>query len=176
MDQTDVFRKVQRGFLDESECVSLIALAESTGFDAAGVRTNSGRKSMPQIRNNQRTVCTHPDWVSRLWQRLQRLDLPELDGQRAVALPRELRFYKYDPGERFKMHKDGPWQEDGLTSRLTALVYLNCGFTGGETLFRDEAVVPDTGMLLLFEHPTWHEGAALIAGTKYVLRTDVMYR
>ena len=94
----------------------------------------------------------------------------------ACALPRELRFYKYDPGQRFKMHKDGPWHEDGLSSKLTFLLYLNDDFTGGMTDFRDFSVTPQRGHALLFVHDTWHEGQAVQTGVKYVLRSDVMYR
>ena len=74
------------------------------------------------------------------------------------------------------MHKDGPWTEDGLTSQLTLLIYLNDGFVGGDTDFRDFRVVPKQGDALLFVHDTWHEGAAVESGVKYVLRSDVLYR
>jgi hypothetical protein len=36
-------------------------------------------------------------------------------------------------------------------------------------------VTPKTGMALLFHHPILHRGDPVIAGRKYVLRTDVMY-
>lgn len=157
------------------ECVALIALAEQAGFAAAGVRTASGQQAMPQVRNNERTMVASPEWISTLWQRLQQAGMPGIDGQEAAGLPRDLRFYKYLPGQRFKMHKDGPWQEDGRTSKLTLLVYLNEGFEGGATDFRGFQVRPMTGTALLFIHDTWHEGAAVTAGTKYVLRSDVLY-
>lgn len=63
----------------------------------------------------------------------------------------------------------------GRVSRLTLLVYLNDGFEGGATDFRDFAVTPRTGDALLFVHDTWHEGQAVTRGHKYVLRSDVMY-
>ncbi|SFQ00418.1 Predicted 2-oxoglutarate-and Fe(II)-dependent dioxygenase YbiX [Variovorax sp. PDC80] len=162
-------------FLCVDECAALIALAEREGFAAAGVRTADGPKAMPAIRNNERAMLAAPEWVALIWQRLCQVELPQLEGESALALPRELRFYKYLPGQRFKMHKDGPWREDGRTSRLTLLVYLNDGFTGGDTDFRDFRVKPEAGAALLFVHDTWHEGAAIEAGTKYVLRSDVMY-
>ncbi|OWQ44143.1 hypothetical protein CDL60_27100 [Roseateles noduli] len=130
---------------------------------------------MTGIRNNERTMVADAAWVARLWERLRELPLPALDGERAVGLPRDLRFYRYSPGQRFRMHKDGPWREDGRVSRLTFLVYLNDGFEGGDTGFREFAVTPETGSALLFIHDTWHEGAPVTAGTKYVLRSDVMY-
>lgn len=163
------------GFLNTEECHQLIRLAEDTGFAAADVRTTDGQQAMPRVRNNERTMVEHPAWVDRLWQRLSEVALPPLDGAHAAGLPKDLRFYKYGPGQRFKMHKDGPWQERGLSSRLTFLVYLNDGFEGGATDFREFQVTPTTGTALLFVHDTWHEGAAVVAGTTYVLRSDVLY-
>lgn len=166
---------IKRSFFSAQECAAIIALAEQQGFESAPVRASSGVQKMPHIRNNQRTTFEEPRWHDIFWERLAKLDLPEIGGQVAKGLPRELRFYKYEPGERFKMHKDGPWIEDGLTSQLTALVYLNEGFKGGDTAFRDFTFTPETGALLLFPHATWHEGSALVSGTKYVLRSDVLY-
>lgn len=73
------------------------------------------------------------------------------------------------------MHKDGPWREEGLESRLTFLAYPNEGFEGGETDFRNFKVQPQTGMAVLFVHDTWHEGVEVRSGQKYVLRSDVLY-
>jgi len=164
------------GFLALQECAQLIALAAGHGYEAAGVRTSAGAKALPHIRNNERAQFPAPAWVKLLWERLARVGLPELDGQVAAGLPADLRFYRYAPGERFRMHKDGPWTENGLTSKLTLLVYLNEGFGGGETDFRTFRITPRTGSALLFVHDTWHEGSAVTEGVKHVLRSDVLYR
>jgi hypothetical protein len=37
-------------------------------------------------------------------------------------------------------------------------------------------VVPKTGRALIFKHETLHEGAAVEFGTKYILRTEIMFR
>ncbi|MFG6486128.1 prolyl hydroxylase family protein [Roseateles sp. BYS78W] len=163
------------GLVTPDECGELIALAERSGFDAASVRTEAGQQAMPRVRNNERTIVDESAWPARLWQRLKGIELPLVDGQSAVGLPRSLRFYKYLPGQRFKMHKDGPWREDELVSQLTLLVYLNDGFGGGCTDFRSFVVQPEAGSALLFLHDTWHEGAAVTDGVKYVLRSDVLY-
>jgi hypothetical protein len=61
------------------------------------------------------------------------------------------------------------------------MVYLNSDFSGGETKFYGEdrqrrvAVRPERGMALVFVHLQLHEGAPVVSGRKYVLRTDVMY-
>lgn len=162
-------------FLTLDECSSLVELAEQSGFEAAGVRLITGQKSMPAIRNNERTLVESPDWVGHLWKGLSRVGLPVIGGTRAVGLPKDLRFYKYGPDQRFKMHKDGPWHERGLTSKLTFLTYLNQEFSGGATDFKEFQVKPETGMALIFVHDTWHEGVAVTAGTKYVLRSDILY-
>lgn len=164
-----------QNFLTEQECNELIQLAETTGFYAAPVRVNSGTTRMPEIRNNERTMCATPTWIEIIWQRLQTINLPTLDGENAVGLPKELRFYKYSPSQRFKMHKDGAWTENGLTSKFTFLVYLNDNFVGGATKFKDFIVQPETGSALIFIHDTWHQGAILESGTKYVLRSDILY-
>lgn len=130
---------------------------------------------MPTVRNNERAMLESQVWVDSLWHCLSGVTLPVIQDESPVGLPKDLRFYKYNPGQRFKMHKDGPWKEGGFTSRLTFLLYLNDAFTGGETDFRDFKVLPVTGDALLFIHDTWHEGAAVSSGVKYVLRSDVLY-
>lgn len=162
-------------FLSQAECSELINLAEASGFESASVRTVEGQVAMPSIRNNERAMFESQLWVEALWQRLSLACLPTVNGEVAVGLPKDIRFYKYSSGQRFKMHKDGPWKERGLASKLTFLVYLNDGFVGGETDFREFKVVPSTGAALLFVHDTWHEGASVTEGTKYVLRSDVLY-
>lgn len=162
-------------FLDAGECQELIALAEAEGFSSAGVRTAQGQVAMPTIRNNERAMFESAPWVRMLWSRLSAAGLPAIEGEVPQGLPKDLRFYKYSPGQRFKMHKDGPWSEGGHVSRLTLLVYLNDAFAGGETDFRQFKIRPETGAALLFIHDTWHEGAAVTDGVKYVLRSDVLY-
>lgn len=56
------------------------------------------------------------------------------------------------------------------------LLYLNGDYEGGETEFREDLIKPEAGMALVFPHLMMHQGAPLEAGSKYVLRTDVMYQ
>jgi hypothetical protein len=56
------------------------------------------------------------------------------------------------------------------------MIYLNDNFNGGATTFNDLVVLPKKGMALVFYHYFEHEGAEVTEGTKYVLRTDIMYR
>jgi hypothetical protein len=59
---------------------------------------------------------------------------------------------------------------------LTFLIYLNDDFEQGYTEFSWEKVKPKTGMALVFPHMLTHRATSPINGTKYILRTDVMYR
>lgn len=58
------------------------------------------------------------------------------------------------------------------------MIYLNEGYSGGETHFRSadrsvsEVISPHTGTLLLFNHDVQHAGQPVLTGTKYILRTD----
>ncbi len=175
------------GVFSADECVALIERAEAIGFDAASVRTRSGQKMMTNIRNNDRVNLNDPELANLMWTRISSV-LPHLDDQEAVGVNCRQRFYRYKPGQEFKRHKDGSVTNDeGDVSKLSYLVYLNDGFEGGSTTFRDyvgkgdsrrkveNVVTPSAGTALLFRHERWHEGAPLTVGVKYVLRTDVFY-
>jgi hypothetical protein len=162
--------------LTEQECQDLIAFTEGIGYKAAPITTSRGFVLRPDIRNNTRVILDDVPRAEALWERV-RADVPQiLDGRRAVGLNERFRFYRYDPGQRFAPHLDGSYRRDnGEQSLLTLMVYLNGGFSGGETNFADAWVEPATGLGLVFEHWLLHEGAEVTRGRKYVLRSDVMY-
>jgi len=110
-----------------------------------------------------------------------------------------MRVLKYDAkdNDRFEAHFDAttyvPGQHQRRQSLITILLYLNDGegedFDGGETLYLDShnstagepnyenviKVVPKAGRVVLFEHGLFHSGAPLGKGTKYIMRTDVLF-
>jgi predicted 2-oxoglutarate/Fe(II)-dependent dioxygenase YbiX len=176
------------GVLTPDECRQLIERGEALGFDTAAVRMREGAQMMPSLRNNDRAAMDDPALAALLWERVREHVPVEIDGCRAVGLLEHFRFYRYDPGQRFKRHRDGKENGPGGTrSRITFLLYLNEGYEGGETIFSDYVVeeggtrvdeiriAPQSGTGLFFVHHRWHEGSALTAGRKYVLRTDVLY-
>lgn len=59
---------------------------------------------------------------------------------------------------------------------LTFLIYLSDDFELGYTEFAWEKVHPKVGMALVFPHKLSHRSISAVNGTKYILRTDVMYR
>ncbi len=166
--------------LTPEECSTLITRIEAVGCAPAPITTARGFVMRPDIRNNTRATIDDHDLAKTLFERVRR-HVPEVmcGGMRAIGANERFRCYRYEPGQRFAPHFDGAFIRDNDDeSLLTLMVYLNEGFTGGETRFLDwdRAVVPRTGMALLFQHRLLHEGAAVVAGVKYVLRSDVMYR
>ena len=167
-------------FLTPQECREYIQIAEFIGFAEAPITTSSGPKMRKDIRNNSRIMKDDPQLAEQLWRRVQEWVPAEWRGRRAVGLNERFRFYRYEPGERFAPHYDGAFErENGEKSEFTFLIYLNDDFVGGETRFFQPGVfnvIPKAGNLLLFYHPQLHEGAVIESGTKYVLRSDVMYQ
>jgi predicted 2-oxoglutarate/Fe(II)-dependent dioxygenase YbiX len=178
---------VVQGLLSADECRTLIERGEALGFERAAVRTHSGLQMRPDIRDNDRAAFVDEPLAAELWRRISAHVPRELEGGTAVGLDEHFRFYRYDVGQRFKRHIDGTVERlPGVRSRLSCLFYLNEGFSGGETVFysdekvqglrqEERVVVPQAGDGLLFLHEWRHEGRELIAGRKYVLRTDVFY-
>lgn len=164
------------------ECDEYVRLAERIGFGDAPITTAAGPVRIPSIRNNDRVMLDDPQQAAVLWERIapfvRRANLyPEVI---PVGVNERLRFYRYDPGQAFRWHRDGFYQSpDGSRSHLTYMVYLNDDFAGGETKFREPhplAVKPVKGTALVFAHPLSHEGAEIKSGRKYVVRTDIMFR
>jgi predicted 2-oxoglutarate/Fe(II)-dependent dioxygenase YbiX len=175
------------GVMTAKECQELIERAEAIGFSAASVKTSSGQRMMTNIRNNDRVNLHDVELANTMWQRVSRL-LPVLDSCKPVSVDPNLRFYRYDPGQQFKRHKDGSVTNDlGEVSKLSYLIYLNDDYAGGSTTFlefrdvdgvrekREFVISPKAGSALLFLHERWHEGTSVSCGTKYVLRSDVFY-
>ncbi len=183
-----------RDFLSPADCSALIAQAEARGFASAEL------DYPPSYRNNDRQVLDDPAMADRLLRRLA----CQLDGALETLLPAELRtewrlrgindrirLCRYREGQQFRIHQDGVHHRGpDCRSMLTFMVYLTDGdeFDGGDTLFyaggpshgeREQDVVarvrPTAGSLILFDHGIWHAGATVTRGTKYVLRSDLLF-
>lgn len=164
------------GVLSEVECAELVAWAEGLGFDSAPVTTHMGFLHLPRVRNNTRVMVDDPVRAAALWERVGPHIPEELGPWRVLGLNERLRVYRYGPGQYFRAHYDGAFQRGpGERSQYTLMIYLNEGFEGGGTSFGAEVITPATGRMLAFLHRQRHQGDEVSSGTKYVLRTDVMY-
>lgn len=154
-----------------SECADLVRLTERSSPTLA---TNN-----PLYRDQDRVIRDDPELAAEIFRRL-RPHLPERMGPlRLVALNDRLRFYRYRPGQRFEPHMDHWYRPtDRQITLHTVLSYFNDDFEGGETVFQeqfDRTVVPKAGMVAIFQHKLRHEGRPVLRGTKYAMRTDVIY-
>jgi hypothetical protein len=109
-----------------------------------------------------------------------------------IGLNPRLRILRYDAEDKddFTLHFDATTRIDNVgISLLTVLLYLNTGggldFDGGETCFWNAAdlsqqtvtkIIPQVGTVVIFEHDLYHSGQLLHWGTKYVLRTDLLFQ
>lgn len=159
------------GVYTPAECAAFIALIEASDPEIA---TNN-----PIYRDQDRVIRDDPDAARDLFARL-RPSLPAAMGPlRLAGLNERLRFYRYRAGQRFSPHMDHWYRPDERRITLhTVLVYFNDDFEGGETRFMeqlDRVVVPRPGRVAVFQHKLRHEGCPVLAGTKYALRSDVIY-
>lgn len=162
--------------LSPEECRAQITASEAIGYQDAPVTTLSGPQMLPQIRNNTRVMLDNSELASMIYTRLQGF-APTKPLWQPIGLNERLRYYRYDPGEAFALHRDGAFiRSPSERSFYTVLIYLNEDFKGGETIVENTSVRPQTGMALVFLHPLLHEGSPLLQGRKYVLRSDLMYR
>jgi len=109
------------------------------------------------------------------------------------------RYNQYEEASTgFKPHRDATFIEhEDIRSILSILIYLNDDFTGGHTVFystgnrtkdqlvSDEMKVgysilfdykPKKGSVLIFDHNMIHAGLQLELGTKYIIRSDIIFQ
>ncbi|MCU0439531.1 MAG: 2OG-Fe(II) oxygenase [Raineya sp.] len=166
-----------KNFLTAQECEELILFSEQQGYQEAEVGFSEGAKMAKNIRNNYRLIYIDNLLAEKYWQRLHSFCPENLDDMTVLGLNEQFRFYKYESGQRFKKHIDGRFKRnENEESRITFMIYLNEDFEGGETTFEDLIIKPVTGTALCFIHEQKHEGSPVLNGTKYALRSDVMYK
>lgn len=162
-----------------AECRACIDVASSGRWLTSTVNGAEGRYVNPKTRDSSTGVVPDPALAAQLWTRLQP-HLPRVLMKRELSSLRQpLRCYRYEPGQHFGLHHDQSYLgQPGEVSLLTFMVYLNDDFDGGETEFpeQNERIVPRLGTALLFQHMLLHQGCKVERGTKYVLRSDILYR
>lgn len=180
--------------LTPQECQAIIARATAKGFERALLNIGGGRQIYaPDTRNSERVIIDDKVFAKRIHDRISHL-LPSNHTSNKTTYPtvdlnERIRILRYQPGQDFKPHCDGSYFRPGGSqgSFWTVMIYLNNGggadFEGGATLFhaRDASnqtttVVPQAGSVLVFDHNLYHEGEKVRSGTKYAIRTDMMFQ
>ena len=172
-----------RNFFSPQECQAWMDFADKAGFE---LQKHKATKYVA-YRENGRLQLHSEDIAALIFQRLLPFIPAEVNHRRASGCNPNLRLYRYSQGQRFGPHVDESNRlEDGSITAFTVLLYLNGadkGLEGGETIFYDGKSVfrfaPQTGAALVHAHGSrclTHEGAAVLQGAKYVLRTDVAFK
>ncbi len=198
------FAFVLHNVFSVAECEQMIEDSEARGYEQALVNTGRSQVLDTSYRNSSRNIYDCESLADEIYSRIQaHIPLEGSFGYYVYGEPKRwvceglnerLRFLRYDPGDFFAPHTDGYYRRPyshptPASSKLTVMLYLNSGgggggsFEGGETRFVPEdcnagpsvALTPTAGDVLVFTHPVLHEGAAVIRGRKYAVRTDVMY-
>jgi prolyl 4-hydroxylase len=176
------FQTVVINLFTQKECDSLIALSEKSGYSSSVINGSLKGSNGYVVRNGMnksRAAIENKPLADALWKRIEKHTPKEIDNNIAIGINERLRFYRYEEGQYFGAHTDGYYQrENGEISFLTLMIFLNDDFTGGETMFlkREKIIAPKTGTALLFTHHQWHAGLKVESGSKYILRTDVMFK
>lgn len=169
-------------------CERVIARAAALHFAPAAVDIHGTLQMRTAIRNNER-LQLHDEELAReialaLAGAAPSLSPDAAPGRAYAGVGADFRVYKYVPGQFFKPHRDGDTVTGDVVSLVTMLVYLNDADGGATVLMPDGfgnsaswiTVQPRAGDVLLFSHAMWHEGRPVVAGEKYVLRTDLLFR
>lgn len=193
---------VIRDVLTRRECDQLVKLSETMGYTEDAPVSLDRRIRQ----NENCVWIADPELNETIFRRCEPHFPPEVQGGAVCGLNARWRLYKYNPQDVFRVHTDGSWPGSGLDgdgrlvrdlygdrwSQLTIVLYLNDEFEGGSTRFfypvddagREHKVVEvrdACGSAVCFfhgEHPLspLHEGGLVQVGTKYIIRSDVLYK
>lgn len=159
------------GIYTADECATIVKQIDTA---APTIATNN-----PMYRDQDRVIRDDAEFATDLFRRLGPHLPPTIGPLRLSGLNERLRFYRYRSGQSFAPHMDHWYQPSPRRiTLLTVLVYLSEGFEGGETRLMeqlDQVIVPRCGLVAIFQHKIRHEGCRVQRGTKYAMRTDVIY-
>ena len=183
-----MYFKVVENCLAPEFCDYLISLGERTGFVEStlnGVPARDFRRSLScKLDLLQASSGLSQNHLDQFKQAIM-AHLPKIYKGRTLvdATTNSLNILKYTPGDFFKRHTDGSWQENGATSLITCQIYLNSlGVEqgGSTTFYKDDGsvyldYVPKAGSVVFFDHMWLHEGSLMNHGNKYAFRVSAMY-
>jgi len=142
---------------------------------------------------NGRTARDHVDseLTKLLWERLAAHVPTSFGGQSRVGPHPMMRIMRYEAQGSLSAHLDGTLEHCGQISFLTAFLYLNDNFSGGDTRFFQSSdfcdetfrydgkgiidITPREGTLNVFQHNLWHMGLPVMGAQKYGIRIMIMY-
>ncbi|CAE8624587.1 unnamed protein product, partial [Polarella glacialis] len=174
------------GLLTQAEAASYVASAEASGFRGSDVQ----REFPSELRNNSRLVHYSDALAAALWRRLaphlahrdiylmQPMGFCAEGRWKPVGVNPCFRISRYSKGQQFAEHCDGMYANDnGECSIYSVVLYLNDDFSDGELQLPEQRLFkPRSGSAVFFPHDTLHAARAVTSGTKYVARSELMFR
>ena len=186
--------------LSDAECAQFV-----TTSDALGYHHDAPVSLPHHVRHNTNVNWVVDESIDGpIWERCRALIPERVAGGPALGLNARFRFYRYREGDYFRPHTDGAWPGSRVVdgrlvhdaygdriSQMSMLLFLSDGYTGGRTLFyvreggggaetKAVGVATPKGAALCFPHGfhplhCLHAGEPIGSGTKYIIRTDVLF-
>jgi len=170
----------------KKECEDLIKISNNKGYQSASLYTDKDgiEHSFLDKRKSFRCIIDDLDFADKLFHKIYKFIPHTYKNMKLHSINYRLRFLKYNSGDFFKRHSDGNYiSENGSMSQITILIYLNDDYTSAYTTFFEDpddytgyVIKPLTGMICLMDQKVGHEVTPLLSGTKYVIRTELMYK
>lgn len=172
----DIFKK--------KECEDLIKISEKRGYKTASLYTDSdGKEHIEEdFRKSKRCIIDNEDFAKRLEKIIYKYIPKVYNNKKYHSINPRFRFLKYNEGGYFARHSDSYYKTNTTISQITILIYLNDDYEGAYTTFysspydKDGIILkPKKGMVCLMDQDIGHSVPELKSGTKYVIRTELMY-
>jgi prolyl 4-hydroxylase len=167
-------------FCSNAICNEFIAILEESNKFPKENKPDLNNTSLDENlanRNNFKISFINYELANIMWESLKNFEINYIKNWTPVSINPNFRCYKYNIGQQFSWHADCPIKfTTKKKSLLSLLLYLNDDFGGGATLFKEFEVKPKKGSILLFPHNLLHAGEILNSGTKYIIRTDVIFQ
>ncbi|CAE7560783.1 unnamed protein product [Symbiodinium natans] len=176
-----------RGLLTPEEAATYVKSAQKAGFGQSDV----SREFPPSLRNNSRLIHFSDALALALYRRLvphlahrdvylvQPMGFGAEGRWKPVGVNPCFRISQYKEREHFATHCDGMYANDNDECSIYSLVlYLNEDYEGGELEFTESGkrFRPTAGTAVLLPHDLSHAGQEVLKGTKYVARSELMFR
>lgn len=153
----------------EQECHALIGLTQEMEY-----KKGSQSMGIPFATN----VTLDSRMISELiWERIQKYVPKEFHGRAVHGADTKVRFVKYDAADAVNSKKPVPWLAIG-SNPLSAVVFLNDDYQGGQTLFpskdgKSEELEGLLGRVLILEDNVKTEHLPITYGAKYIMRVGI---
>jgi len=191
--------------LTEKECQEIIHTVEQLGFDnSVYEKRNANRRCIIDKKLADKLLLRVYNLIHAEKLKPYGLDINPISTWKLLRINECFRISKYtSPSSGFAEHYDRQYCNSPTERSIaTLIIYLNNDFTEGETIFFDKenkiyqsditvadeiklnggidtfdiyTIRPLIGRCVIFEHTLLHKSTPITTGTKYLLRTDIIY-